>query len=326
MQKKKIAIVMGGYSNEYQISLKSGNVAYETLKNGNYAVYRIHILKDKWVYVDENNYEYPVNKHDFSVAIENDTLRFDAVFNAIHGHPGEDGILMSYFELIGIPHTSSDSYTLATTFNKRDCLAILRPYGIKTATSYYINQGDNYNTQEIVKKVGLPCFVKANKAGSSFGITKVYEEEDLPAAIAIAFKEDDEILIESFLDGKEVSVGVITYKGKTKLIGITEIVTDNDFFDYEAKYEGKSNEITPAQLSKEEDEKIRKTALKVYNCLKMKGFSRTEYIFVQGEPHLLDINTVPGLTAESLLPQQAKYSGISLQELFEDAINNVLNQ
>ncbi|MCV6631462.1 MAG: D-alanine--D-alanine ligase [Flavobacteriaceae bacterium] len=324
MQKKNIAIVMGGYSSEYKISLKSGNVVYNTLKNGNFEVHRIYILQEKWVYVDDNNIEYPINKHDFSVDIGTQTIRFDAVFNAIHGHPGEDGILMSYFELLGIPHTSSDSYQLAVTFNKRDCLAILKPYGIRTASSYYLNLGDPINSKDIVDTVGLPCFVKANKAGSSFGITKVYKETDLEKAIEISFKEDDEILIESFLDGKEVSVGVISYKGKTKLVGITEIITDNDFFDYEAKYQGKSKEITPAQLSQEEEEKVKSTALKVYKILKMKGFTRTEYIFVNGEPHLLDINTVPGLTGESLLPQQAKHAGISLRELFEDAIKTAL--
>lgn len=322
--KKNIAIIMGGFSNEYEISLKSGNVVYETLDPTKYNGYRIHIFKDKWVYVDANNAEFLVNKDDFSVRVANRVITFDCVFNAIHGSPGEDGFMQGYFELLNIPHTSCDMYQAALTFNKRDCLSVLKPYGIKTAESFYLNLGDAINEDAIINKVGLPCFVKANKAGSSFGITKAHKKEDLQNAIDIAFKEDDEIIIESFLDGVEVSVGVITYKGETKVLPITEIVSENDFFDYEAKYLGKSQEITPARLSKEQEDKVNILAKKVYDVLKMKGFSRTEFIFKNGEPHLLEMNTVPGLTKESILPQQAAVAGISLVELFDNAIEEAL--
>ena len=176
----------------------------------------------------------------------------------------------------------------------------------------------------IVEKVGLPCFVKANKSGSSFGITKVYKKEDLKNALDVAFKEDDEVIIESFLDGTEVSVGVITYKGEVIVLPITEIVSNNDFFDYKAKYLGESQEITPARLSKVQEEKVNSVAKKVYEVLKMKGFSRSEYIFKDGEPHLLEVNTVPGLTKASILPQQAAAAGISLVELFSNAIEEAL--
>lgn len=311
---------MGGYSSEYQISLKSGNVVFETLDKTKYNLYRIHIFKDKWVYVDSNNNELPINKDDFSIEINGTKIKFDCVFNAIHGSPGEDGYIQAYFKLLGIAQTSCDMYQASITFNKRDCLSILKPYGIKTAISYYLNLGDVINEDDIIATVGLPCFVKANKAGSSFGVTKVHKKNDLQNAIDIAFKEDNEIIIESFLDGTEVSVGVITYKGKTKVLPITEIVSDNDFFDYEAKYLGKSQEITPARLTEEQEEKVKIIAEKVYNILKLKGFSRSEYIFMNGEPHLLEVNTVPGLTRESILPQQAKVAGISLPELFDNAI------
>ncbi len=322
--KKNIAIIMGGYSSEYQISLKSGNVVYETLDASKYNAYRIHIFKDKWVYVDGNDTEFPIDKNDFSTTVNNSKIRFDCVFNAIHGSPGEDGFMQGYFKLIQMPHTSCDMYQAGITFNKRDCLSVLKPYGIKTAESYFVNLGDAINEDTIVAKVGLPCFVKANKAGSSFGVTKVHKKEDIKNAIEVAFKEDDEIIIESFLEGTEVSVGVISFKGETKVLPITEIVSENDFFDYEAKYLGKSQEITPARLTKDQETEVTAMAKKVYEVLKLKGFSRSEYIFKNGEPHLLEVNTVPGLTKASILPQQAAVAGISLSELFENAIEEAL--
>jgi D-alanine-D-alanine ligase len=232
--------------------------------------------------------------------------------------------MQAYFALLGIPQTSCSHYQAALTFNKRDLLSTLKPYGIKAATSYYLNLGDAIDHFAIVEKVGLPCFVKANKAGSSFGISKVYKKEDLPAAIDKAFLEDDEIIIESFLNGTEVSVGVLTFKGKTMVLPLTEIITDNDFFDYEAKYEGKSEEITPARLTKTQEENIRNQAKKAYEVLKIKGFSRSEFIFIGNEPYMLEMNASPGLTEESILPQQVQIAGISLPELFENAINEAL--
>ncbi|WP_299529315.1 D-alanine--D-alanine ligase [Ulvibacterium sp.] len=324
--KKSIAIIMGGYSSEYQISLKSGNVVYECLNKAKFDAYRIHILKEKWVYVDDAKNEISVNRHDFSVTIKNSTIHFDCVFNAIHGTPGENGLMQAYFELLGIPHTSCGHYQSALTFNKRDLLSVLKPYGIKSAASYYLNFGDTIDEDAIIERVSLPCFVKANRAGSSFGISKVYRKEDLRQAIEKAYKEDDEILIEAFLDGTEVSVGVITYNGKTKVLPITEITTENDFFDYEAKYEGKSQEITPARISGDQEKKVTELAKRAYEVIKMKGFSRSEFIFVNNEPYMLEMNTTPGLTKESILPEQARVAGISLSTLFESAIDEALRE
>ena len=323
---KNIAIVMGGYSSEYNISLQSGNVVYANLDIQKYKGYRIHLLKEKWVYIADDGSEIPVNRHDFSITIDGQHILFDGVFYAIHGSPGEDGYLQAYFALLGIPQTSCDFYQAALTFNKRDLLSVLKPYGIKTAKSYYLNLGDTIDIPAIINAVGLPCFVKANKAGSSFGVSKVYAEEDMLNAVEVAFKEDDEIIIESFLDGTEVSVGVINYKGNVTVLPITEIVSDNDFFDYKAKYLGQSQEITPARISDEMAAKVSATAKKVYEVLKMKGFSRSEYIFVEGEPHLLEVNTVPGLTEASILPQQAAKAGISLSELFDNALELALTK
>lgn len=323
--KKNIAIIMGGYSSEVQISLKSGAIVYQNISKKEYNTYKVHILKNKWVVIDDNNNEFPINKQDFSAEINGEKLTFDCVFNAIHGHPGEDGTILAYFELIGLKHTSAPFYQMALTFNKRDCLSVVKQYGIKTATSYYIDKGDEISVDEIINKVGLPCFVKPNNAGSSFGISKAKTLEEVMPAIEKAFKEDSQILIEEFLDGPEISIGVLNYKGKIKVLPMTEIITENDFFDYEAKYLGKSEEITPARISNKVHEKLEKIATQVYKILNMSGFSRAEYILVNNEPRFLEINSVPGLTVESIIPQQAAAAGISLEELFHNAIEMALN-
>ncbi|MGB5371110.1 MAG: D-alanine--D-alanine ligase [Flavobacteriaceae bacterium] len=324
--KKNIAIIMGGYSSEYKISLKSGNVVYQYLDRDKFNPYRIHIMPDKWVYVDDHGNEQPVDRNDFSITIENQKLQFDCVFNAIHGSPGENGLMQAYFELLHLPQTSCDYYQSALTFNKRDLLSVLKPYGIRSAPSYYLNLGEPIDEDAIVSAVGLPCFVKANKAGSSFGISKVYRKSELKAAIDKAYVEDNEIIIEKFLEGTEVSVGVIKYGGESKVLPITEIVSENDFFDYEAKYEGKSEEITPARITASQERKVSEMALRAYDVLKMKGYSRSEFIFVGDEPFMLEMNTTPGLTTESILPKQAKAAGIGFAKLFESAIVEALRK
>jgi D-alanine-D-alanine ligase len=323
--KKNIAIIMGGYSSEYKISLNSGNVVYNYLNKEKFNLFRIHIFKNKWVYVDDSDNETMIDRNDFSIPLNGCSIKFDCVFNAIHGSPGEDGLMQAYFELLGIKHTSCNFYQAALTFNKRDLLSVLKPYGIKSAPSYYLNLGDEINETDIIKTVKLPCFVKANKSGSSYGITKVYKKEELKRAIETAYKEDDEIIIEGFLEGTEVSVGVLKLKGETIVLPITEIVTENDFFDYEAKYEGKSQEITPARINKVQLEKVTAVAKKIYDVLKMTGFSRSEFIFIGDEPFILEMNTTPGLTTASILPQQAKAAGIELGMLFEHAITEALS-
>ncbi len=322
--KVNIAIIMGGYSSEHQISLLSGQNVYKHLSRERYAPYRVLISTEKWVCLDDADKEYTVNKADFSVVMGSEKISFQCVFNAIHGTPGEDGLMQSYFKLLGLPQTSCGYYQAALTFNKRDLLSVLKPYGIKAATSFYLNKGDVINEDDILKKVGLPCFVKANKAGSSYGISKVYTSDQIRPAIEKAYMEDSEILIESFLQGTEVSVGVITYKGATKILPITEIVTENDFFDYEAKYEGKSQEITPARISATEKKNVERYAQLAYEVLKMKGYTRSEFILIDEIPYMLEMNTTPGLTEQSILPQQALAAGISLAELFESAIEDAL--
>ena len=312
---------MGGYSDEAPVSLKSAAVVAKHLSQDKYVPYPVRIDRDKWVYVDAQNNEHPIDKNDFSVMVNGRKITFDAVFNAIHGTP----YLQAYFNLIGLPLTGCSMYASALTFNKRDMLSVLKPFGILSAPSYYLNKGEDYNTADIVAKVGLPCFVKPNKAGSSLGASKVNEEAALKEAIDKAFAVDDEILIESFLKGTEISIGVINYRGEIKVLPMTEIVSENDFFDYDAKYNGKSQEITPARLSAKMTAKINALAERVYRLLKMEGFSRSEFIIVGDTPYLLEMNTTPGLSEASLLPQQAKVAGISLEELFESEIERVLN-
>lgn len=317
---------MGGYSSEYRISINSGNIVYKHLDHDLYEPYRVHILKGEWFVVADDDTPYPINKSNFTVKINDKVIQFDCVFNTIHGTPGENGLLQAYLELIGIPQTSCDYYQSALTFNKRDLISVLRPYGIKAATNYFLNKDQEINTKEIVDKVGLPCFVKANRAGSSFGVTKVKTEDEIISAAKTAFTEDDEAIIESFLDGTEVSVGVITYKGKVLALPVTEIIPDGEFFDYEAKYLGKSQEITPARISEEDTKKVQDIAIMIYKKLKMKGLSRSEFIFHEGEPHFIEMNTNPGISQASILPQQAEKAGISLKDLFGSTIEAALNQ
>jgi D-alanine-D-alanine ligase len=327
MSKKSVAVVMGGYSDEYVVSLKSGQLIYDSLDRNLYDVYKVVILKDEWYFLGENDKKYEINRGDFSVTLDNnEKLKFDACFNIIHGTPGENGILQAYWDAIGQKYTGCDFYQSALTFNKKDTLAVLSKYGIPSAKSIYLRKGEEINTDEIVETLGLPVFVKPNQSGSSLGISKVKEKSELIAATEIAFKEDDEILIESFLDGMEVSVGVIDYKGETIVLGITEIVPTKEFFDYEAKYEGASEEITPARIDDATRIRVEEISKRAYNSLGMSGFSRSEFILMDGIPYMLEMNTNPGFSPASILPQQAKIYGISITDLCGNEVEKALNK
>ncbi|QQV03189.1 MULTISPECIES: D-alanine--D-alanine ligase [Chryseobacterium] len=326
MSKKQVAVVMGGYSDEYKVSLKSGQLIYDSLDRDLYDVYKVIILKDEWYYLNENNEKKSINKGDFSVNTDNGTLKFDVCFNIIHGTPGENGILQAYWDAIGQKYTGCDFYQSALTFNKKDTLAVLSKYGIPSAKSVYLRKGEAIKTDEIIENLGLPVFVKPNQSGSSLGISKVKEKSELIAATEIAFKEDDEILIESFLNGMEVSVGVIDFKGETLVLGITEIVPKNEFFDYEAKYEGASEEITPARIDDATRIRVEEIAKRAYNSLGMSGFSRSEFILMDGIPYMLEMNTNPGFSPASILPQQAKHYGISIKDLCGNEVEKALNK
>ena len=327
MSKKNVAVVMGGFSDEYKVSLKSGQLIYDSLDRDLYNVYKVVVLKEEWYFLNENEEKLPINKGDFSVTLSDGAiLKFDVCFNIIHGAPGENGELQGYWNAIGQKYTGCDFYKSALTFNKKDTLAVLAKYGIPSAKSFYLRKGESINEEKIVEELGLPLFVKPNQSGSSLGISKVKAKSELAAAIEFAFKEDDEILIESFLNGMEVSVGVIDYKGETIVLGITEIVPHKEFFDYEAKYEGASEEITPARLDEETRYKVEKIAKHAYESLGMSGFSRSEYIIMDGTPYMLEMNTNPGFSPASILPQQAKIYGISIKDLCGNEVEKALKK
>lgn len=316
MNKKNVAVVMGGYSDEYKVSLKSGQLIYDSLDRDLYNVYKVIILKDEWYFLDDRGQKSPINKADFSVNLSSGfDVKFDVCFNIIHGKPGENGELQAYWDAIGQKYTGCDFYQSALTFNKKDTLAVLSKYGIPSANSVYLRKSETINEDEIIKKLGLPLFVKPNQSGSSLGISKVKEQAEFQKALAFAFAEDDEILIESFLDGMEVSVGVVDFNGETIVLGITEIVPFKEFFDYEAKYEGASEEITPARIDDETRKKVEEIAKKAYDSLGMSGFSRSEFIIMSGIPYMLEMNTNPGFSPTSILPQQAAIYGISIKNL-----------
>ena len=318
---------MGGYSDEYKVSLKSGQLIFESLDRELYNVYKVVILKDEWYFLDENGDKKNINKADFSIHLENgENLKFDACFNTIHGTPGENGIMQAYWDAVGQKYTGCDFYQSALTFNKKDTLAVLSKYGIPSAKSIYLRNGEEISDDEIVEKLGLPVFVKPNQSGSSLGISKVKDKIELKNAIEFAYKEDDEILIESALNGMEVSVGVLDYQGEVIVLGITEIVPEKEFFDYEAKYEGASQEITPARIDEETRKKVEEISIKAYKSLGMSGFSRSEFIIVDGIPHLLEMNTNPGFSPASILPQQAKIYGISIKDLCGNEVEKALNK
>lgn len=316
MNKKNVAVVMGGYSDEYKVSLKSGQLIYDSLDRDLYNVYKVIILKDEWYFLDDRGQKSPINKADFSVNLSSGfDVKFDVCFNIIHGKPGENGELQAYWDAIGQKYTGCDFYQSALTFNKKDTLAVLSKYGIPSANSVYLRKSETINEDEIIKELGLPLFVKPNQSGSSLGISKVKEQAEFQKALAFAFAEDDEILIESFLDGMEVSVGVVDFNGETIVLGITEIVPFKEFFDYEAKYEGASEEITPARIDDETRKRVEEIAKKAYDSLGMSGFSRSEFIIMSGIPYMLEMNTNPGFSPASILPQQAAIYGISIKDL-----------
>ena len=312
---------MGGYSNEYEISIKSGQVVYETLKD-TFDCYKIYIKENEWV-LKKNNNSYSIDIDDFKID-GFDNLKLDCIFNAIHGTPGEDGKMQKYFEDKNIPITGCDSNKSKLTFDKINCLNFLSSKGIKVASSISLLKSEKIDVNEIENKIGFPCFIKASNSGSSFGVYKVHNKKEMIRCINSALQVDNKVLIESFIDGREFSIGVISFKRSIKVLPVTEIITSNDFFDYEAKYEGKAEEITPANITDELKYKLKLLSKKIYNLLGLKGFSRSEFIVNDNGIYYLETNTVPGLTSESILPKQAHCADISLKELFINAINEAI--
>lgn len=320
-----VGIVMGGYSEESNVSLKSGDYFYSQINKSKYTVFKITILKDGWNVII-NDQSYPINKGDFSFHLNEKKIHFDVLLNTIHGNPGENGLMQAYWELLNIPYSGCSFYNSALTFNKRDTLSVLKKFNVSVANSVYLNKGDHIDVDSIIKEVGLPCFVKPNQSGSSLGVSKVKKKEDFLTALDFAFKEDKAVLIESYLEGREVQVGVFKNQGEVVVVNTTEIISKNEFFDYEAKYLGASEEITPAPISEEEDKRIREAAAHIYRSLDMTGFSRLDFIIVKGTPYFLEINTTPGCSPASIFPQQVKQAGLDFSELLDNEISIALQR
>lgn len=320
-----IAVVTGGYSDESVISIRSGQLILNNLDKQKYASYEVQILPDGWNAVAEG-VKYPVSKADFSFEKDGQKVAFDVAVNTIHGTPGEDGHMQAYWELLELPYTGCGFYQSALTFNKRDTLSVLSKFNIPRAKSVYLSKGDTVDANALVADLGLPFMVKPNQSGSSLGVSKVNSVEELDKALEFAFAEDNDILIESYLKGTEVSVGVLNLNGKITVLGLTEIVPHNEFFDYEAKYMGKSDEITPARLDAETEQRVREMAAKAYEALGMTGFSRTDFIIMDGIPHFIEMNTNPGLSPQSIFPQQAAHAGIPFSKLLDSEIQLALKR
>lgn len=316
---KNIAILTGGDSAEYDISILSANTVLQHLNSELFKGYIIHLKNDKFTaFIKEIKID--VDKSNFTFEVENKRISFDAIFMALHGSPAENGLIQPYFDNLNISYTSSNAKVSALTFNKYECNKKLKELGFNCATSFLYKKENNIVEQEIINRVKLPCFVKPNGAGSSFGISKVKKKEDLKKAINSALQHDNKVLIEQFIDGIEISCGVYTNKNNTQVLPITEIVTENEFFDYQAKYEGKSQEITPARISKKLTIEVQKLTTDIYKAMELSGICRIDYIIMNEKPYIIEINTIPGFTEESIIPQQVKSANLKLSVIFESCL------
>lgn len=324
-QKPTIAFVTGGYSSEAVISYKSAITIEKNIDPQKYDFYKIDITPKGWFY-DNGGTKAEVNRNDFTLSLNGHIIKFDAVLIGIHGTPGEDGKLQGYFDLLELPYTSCDAATSALTFNKRYTVAVAAFAGIRTARSMHLFKHQQPDAASIAGTLKLPVFVKPNNGGSSIGMSKVSRPEDLPEALAKAFKEDEQVLVEEFISGREFTVGVFKSGEEVIVLPITEVFTKKDFFDYEAKYHGKSEERTPAKVDETIAAKIRSTASKVYEVFNCRGVIRIDFIYNDeaSEPYLLEINTVPGQSEVSIVPQQVQIMGWTLKDFYSALIDDAL--
>ena len=324
--KKNIAIVAGGFSGEAEISYKSAGAISRNIDTNLYNVFVIKITRESWYYENQEGVKSEINKNDFSLSMDGKKITFTAVFIAIHGTPGEDGKLQSYFDMLGIRYNTCDAITSSLTFNKNFCKQVVASLGIHTAKSLTFYKGENIDTEAIATYVGLPCFVKPNNGGSSIGMSKVMEEKELKDAIDKAFHEDDQVIVEQFIDGIELTCGMMKSGNKVVVFPVTQIVPlDRPFFDYEAKYLNKSNEITPAPVDEDIHIECKRIAAFIYKRINCSGIVRFDFIYSKKKFYFLEVNTVPGQTDQSIVPQQARAMGISQKELYAMVIEDMLS-
>ena len=326
MSKKIIAIVAGGDSSEYVISVKSGANVLKAINRDIFSPWLVMIKGEEWVVLDGEDQIATIDKSDFSFTLSGEKHKFDYAYIIIHGTPGEDGLLQGYFEMLKIPYSSCDVQSSALTFNKFFCNNYLKSFGIPMANSVRLMAGEKYSSAQIVESLGLPLFVKPSAGGSSFGVTKVKNGEDLVEAVNKALDESPEVIIEQFIDGKEFTCGVVKIGARKLVFPVTEVIPKNEFFDYEAKYiPGMADEITPARISEELTLKVQTISAQIYDLCNCSGIVRIDYI-LQGETfNFLEVNTIPGMTETSFIPQQINAMGLNLTDLLTDIINEGLN-
>ena len=326
MKKRTIAIVAGGDSSELPVSLRSAQGIYSFIDKERYNLYIVEMQGNRWEAVLPNGDKTPIDRNDFSFTENGEKKNFDFAYITIHGTPGENGLLQGYFDLIGIPYSSCNVLVSAMTFNKFTCNQYLKGFGIRVSESMILRKGFEILDEEVINKVGLPCFIKPNAGGSSFGVTKVKTKEQIQPAIEKAFGESDEVMIEAFMQGTEITCGCYKTKDKEVVFPITEVVTSNEFFDYDAKYNGQVDEITPARIPEETAERVRLLTSAIYDILGCDGIIRIDYIITEGEKvNMLEINTTPGMTATSFIPQQVRAAGLDIKEVMTDIIENKFN-
>lgn len=323
--KKNIALLSGGDSSEHDISVKSARQLAGQIDRDKYRVYTISIHGIEWIWEDEKGKRFSIDKNDFSLHLPKEKVRFDCAFIAIHGTPGEDGKLQAYFDLTGIPYTSSGRLTSALTFNKYFCKNYLANFGILSAKTLFFSHPDKVDPEIVVRELGLPCFVKPNEGGSSFGVSKVKKPEELEQAVEAAFREDREILIESYVEGREITCGLIKTKEREHIFPLAEIVSKNEFFDFHAKYTPEAcEEIVPARIPEDKTRECQEISSRIYSILQCKGLVRIDYILSGDRFYFLEVNTIPGMTAESIVPKQIKAMGLSPTDVYSWMIDDAL--
>jgi len=325
--KPNIAIIAGGDSSEVVVSLKSAAGIYSFLDKERYNIYTVVIIEGDWQVRISGNEKIAVDKNDFSFVQNEKKINFDFAYITIHGTPGENGILQGYFELIGLPYSSCDVLVSAMTFNKFVCNQYLKGFGVKVSESILLRQGQTVSDNEVSEKIGFPCFIKPNVGGSSFGVTKVKSKKDVQIAVEKAFSEGKEVLIEAFMKGIELTCGMYKTAEKTVVFPITEIVSQNEFFDFDAKYNGQVEEITPARISEPLTNRVQKLTSAIYDILGCKGIVRIDYIITENDVvNLLEVNTTPGMTPTSFIPQQIQAAGLNITDVMTDIIENELKK
>ena len=319
----EIAVLAGGNSSEHSISVKSGNEIQNWLTNAGYRAHLVIIKGLDW-YIKNGKEKIPFDKIDFSFIHDGRKVKLDYAWNIIHGTPGENGLLQGYLDMLNIPYSCSGPLTSAMTFNKYVAKTYLKQFGIMTAEAELIHRNKAYSIDSIVEKVGLPCFIKPNNGGSSFGTSKVTQAENMKAAIDKAFKEDVEVIIESFVKGREVTCGLLKTKRKEYVFPLTEILTKTEFFDYQAKYEGLSEEVTPALIEEDLTKRCMQLSSEIYDYTNCRGLVRIDFIIRGNQIYFLELNTIPGMSKESIIPQQIRAAGLRVEEILQEIIDDTM--